>query len=453
VSSLFDGLPQPVEVNKAPDIAELPPALPNEAPTQRAMDNDLGNRARQQIATKVESRNGGYANSLNFDLTPFGDDLTFADAAGQSATPGSSSACSTVGLSSLTPRWLAADGEEPRLVAVRNAEAGDRKVIQGILLDWQRLRAILLDEVRDIFPDARLLPVTADASGDPARMMTALPVLLDPGPWASAWRPEWTPLRTGLVLAWAAALAALLMVGLGGWSLLDLSERRFRFVSAVTHELRTPLTTLRLYLDMLTSGFVRDEAKKTEYLHTLHGEADRLHRLIGNVLDYARLERQRPRPERTSVAVGELLDGVRATWDDRCRSAGKELTVQVQPGTASFLTTDAELMGQVLGILIDNACKYSQGATDRHVWLRARPDGASQLALEVEDRGPGVAACERRGIFRPFRRGRQADETAGGIGLGLALAERWARLLGGRLSVTPGTAGVGACFRLRLPLG
>ena len=55
---------------------------------------------------------------------------------------------------------------------------------------------------------------------------------------------------------------ALLAVGLGGWSLLDLSERRIRFVSAVTHELRTPLTTLRLYLDMLTGGLVRDEKQK-----------------------------------------------------------------------------------------------------------------------------------------------------------------------------------------------
>src|SRR5438034_11313415 len=109
--------------------------------------------------------------------------------------------------------------------------------------------------------------------------MTALPVQLDPGPrtWGVLW--VWSPLRVGLLLAWVAAVFALAVVGLGGWSLLDLSERRFRFVSAVTHELRTPLTTLRLYLDMLNSGFVREGSHRGAYLKPLDAESDRLHRL------------------------------------------------------------------------------------------------------------------------------------------------------------------------------
>jgi signal transduction histidine kinase len=74
------------------------------------------------------------------------------------------------------------------------------------------------------------------------------------------------------------------------------------------------------------------------------------------------------------------------------------------------------------------------------------------LSLEVEDRGPGVPPRQRRAIFRPFRRGKQADVTAGGVGLGLALAKRWSALLGGRLSLRPGANGEGACFRLELPL-
>jgi len=72
--------------------------------------------------------------------------------------------------------------------------------------------------------------------------------------------------------------------------------------------------------------------------------------------------------------------------------------------------------------------------------------------LEVEDRGPGVPARESRSIFRPFRRGRDADVTAGGVGLGLALALRWAQLLGGRLVLQTITGTAGACFRLKIPL-
>jgi signal transduction histidine kinase len=281
--------------------------------------------------------------------------------------------------------------------------------------------------------------------------MTSLQLYLDTGEAAAADDPGWTPLRAGLSLAWAAALVALLAVGLGGWSLIDLSERRIRFVSAVTHELRTPLTTLRLYLDMLTGGLVREEGQRQEYLRTLHAEADRLNRLVGNVLDFSRLENQRPRLARTRVAVADLLAQVRGGWQGRCQDAGKELVVEDAEGGAALVYTDAELVQQVLGNLIDNACKYSRDAADPHLWLRARREGG-RLVLEVEDRGPGVAPRERRAIFRPFRRGRGVDATAGGVGLGLALARRWARLLGGRLTLQPGRDGSGACFRLELPL-
>ncbi len=73
------------------------------------------------------------------------------------------------------------------------------------------------------------------------------------------------------------------------------------------------------------------------------------------------------------------------------------------------------------------------------------------MVIEVEDRGPGVPANERRSVFRAFRRGRSADVTAGGVGLGLALAQRWTRLLGGRLAHADAPQGGGACFRVMLP--
>ena len=259
--------------------------------------------------------------------------------------------------------------------------------------------------------------------------------------------PVWTPLRSGLAIAWVAALMALAAVGLGGWSLIDLSERRIRFVSAVTHELRTPLTTLRLYLDMLTGGLVQEEKQKTEYLATLHSETERLNRLVANVLDFSRLEDQRPRLEKATVKVAELLEQVRGDWQGRCQGAEKELVVENALDAGAEIVTDVKLVQQVLGNFIDNACKHSRGAEDRRIWLRARAEG-KRLLLEVEDRGPGVPAGDCRSIFRPFRRGRDADTTAGGVGLGLALAQRWARLLGGRLVLDRGTDGTGACFRL-----
>jgi signal transduction histidine kinase len=114
------------------------------------------------------------------------------------------------------------------------------------------------------------------------------------------------------------------------------------------------------------------------------------------------------------------------------------------------LVTDAKLIEQIVGNLIDNACKYSRDAQDRRLWVRARGE-KGEMVFEVEDRGPGIPPGERRSIFNPFRRGTTADVTAGGVGLGLALAQRWVKMLGGRLSVDSSPGG-GACFRVELPM-
>jgi signal transduction histidine kinase len=342
-----------------------------------------------------------------------------------------------------------------------------REVCQGILLDWPRLQKLLAEEIVDLFPQATFLPVRDDVPAHPDRTMTALPVELVPGETpamelvgaaAGDAEPEltlpavegWTPLRVGLALAWAAALVALAAVGLGGLSLIDLSERRIRFVSAVTHELRTPLTTLRLYLDMLTGGLVTDARQREEYLHTLNQETDRLHRLVSNVLDFSRLENQRPRLEKNSVLVAEVLQSSAAAWETHCRDCAKELLVENRLGPGEHIVTDLHMVQQILGNLIDNACKYSRGADDPRLWLRAARAGGV-LVLEVEDRGPGVAQRDQRSIFRPFCRGHDVEAT-GGVGLGLALAQRWAQLLGGTLTLQPATEGTGARFRVELPL-
>lgn len=366
-----------------------------------------------------------------------------------------------VQLGAMRPVWLPSADQPEYLLMVRGAKVGDKPVFQGIVVDWTKLQGLLTDEVVDLFPEAKFAALPPGEPPHPDRAMTALPVEFDPAleplpaqappvDPESLPPPGWTPLRIGLAIAWVSVLVALLAMGLGGWSLIDLSERRIRFVSAVTHELRTPLTTLRLYLDLLSSGMVTDPKTRADYLSTLNGEADRLHRLIGNVLDFARLEKSRPAVEKRPAEVAGLLDQLSRNWQERCAAAGKELVLENRLPPAATVTTDPGLVEQVVGNLIDNAQKYSREAPDPRIVLRAvAVDG--RLALEVEDRGPGVTKRERCSIFRPFRRGRGADVTAGGVGLGLALATRWAHLLGGRLDVGAGGEGVGACFRLELP--
>jgi signal transduction histidine kinase len=355
-----------------------------------------------------------------------------------------------VHLGPMRPQWLHAQDGTDYLIFVRVARLEDKTVFQGVVLDWSRLQEVLREEVRPIFPEARLEPVFA-ASDISERTMTALPARLEPGPAADPPPAGWTPLRLGLVIAWVAALVALIAVGFGGWSLIDLSERRIRFVSAVTHELRTPLTSLRLYLDLLTSGMIREEEKQREYLNILHGESERLNRLIENVLDFARLEKRSVQAHQHTMKLAELLDQVKQTWADRCAADGKDLVVISTLPPDQEVCTDPRMAAQILGNLIDNARKYTLGAADRRIWLWAKP-GGRRIVLEVEDRGPGVPAAERYAIFRPFRRGQNADTTAGGAGLGLALAKQWAEVLGGSLTCRAAEGGIGACFRLELPV-
>jgi signal transduction histidine kinase len=354
-------------------------------------------------------------------------------------------------LGSMRPQWITANDGTETLLLVRAAKIDNNTVYQGVVLDWSKLEQLLREEVQDIFPEAKLVPVKDPAGVSPDRAMTALPVQLDPGAAAELPPAGWTPLRIGLAMAWVAAFIAIVAVGLSGWSLIDLAERRIRFVSAVTHELRTPLTSLRLYLDLLTSGMIHDEAKRQEYLSTLAVESDRLHRLVDNVLDFAKLEKRRKNGDLKPIQIGELISQLQQTWAERVAADGKELVVVTTLPPEMEVCTDSAMVHQIVGNLIDNARKYTRDAEDKRIWLWAKPDGAHRVVFEVEDRGSGVPASERKSIFKPFRRGEQADAKAGGAGLGLALAKQWAEVLGGTVSYRPADGAPGSCFRLELP--
>jgi signal transduction histidine kinase len=358
----------------------------------------------------------------------------------------------SVTLGPMTSFWKTGPDGEQQLFLMRPAKYEGKEFCQGALLDWKSLQEILRHEVEDLFPQLDFRQISHAQPPESEPTLATIPVMLEPGaePVQSV-QSSWSALRFGLILAWTAALVALSAVALGGWTLIDLSERRFRFVSAVTHELRTPLTTLRLYLDMLAGGMIKDEAQRGEYLQTLNNEADRLNRLVGNVLDFSRLENQRPRLVRERIVLRELLSEVSQAWIGRCHDAGMELVIEPSDLLTQSVTTDVRLVQQILGNLIDNACKYCVEAVERQIRLRTCQASSDRLAIEVEDYGPGIPLLERRSIFRAFQRGKRSEFITGGVGLGLALAERWAKLLGGTLTLKPTQGMGGACFRLEIP--
>jgi len=372
--------------------------------------------------------------------------------------------CVRVTRAPMAPIWvdLTSDGHlQLALIRSVSVETSAFCALQGILLDWDRLRELLMGEIRDLlpreqYPQLKLEPVfpTSSARVEPrSALMSSLPVRLSPGAPA---RPAQSSLSTGLkvalVTAWIASLVAMIGITYGVAKYLGLIERRMRFVAAVTHELRTPLTTFQLYTDLLSNGAAADPVKRQTYIETLKGESSRLARLVENVLAYARIGNNKARLSLADVDVGDLLDSVAAETTYRVKSADKHLIVENQCPADMTLRVDREFLVQILSNLIDNACKHAGNNEDKRIWLRAKLHDQHGILFEVEDTGPGVPAAERRGIFQPFRRGRGREATPG-MGLGLAMSRYWSECLGGRLELGRGRGGQGDwnCFTLTLP--
>jgi signal transduction histidine kinase len=318
--------------------------------------------------------------------------------------------------------------------------------IQGVWLNEPALKALLLAEVADLFPGARLV---ASDEGDLEEGTT-----LASFPWklAVARSAETAaPLPRGviypLVAGWGAAVLAILAAWLLVTGLLRLSERRASFVSAVTHELRTPLTTFQLYSDMLASGAVKEESRG-DYFRTLRREAERLSHLVENVLAFSRIERRCERSAACRQVAGEMIAPMLERFRGRLHEA--EMELMVDPNADAWETAvkaDPAAVEHVLFNLIDNAAKYGKGP------VRLDPEiTACALAIHVSDQGGGIPAGERKRIFRAFHKSAAAAaESRPGVGLGLALSRRLARAGGGDLEVA--AKGEGTCFILTLPRG
>jgi signal transduction histidine kinase len=209
------------------------------------------------------------------------------------------------------------------------------------------------------------------------------------------------------------------------------------FVANVSHELKTPLTTIRLYSELLAQGRVKEEAKRADYLATIGRETERLGRLVGNVLDFSRLEQGKKKYARVDCDLAAMLR--------RLAEAGLHLGIETPERLG--VATDPDAVEQIVLNLLDNVCKYASEGGE--VWLTLE-SAASGARLTVADRGPGVPAEQRERIFEKFHRmdDRLTAEKPG-AGLGLSIARQLARGLGGDL-VCRAREGGGAEFVLTL---
>jgi signal transduction histidine kinase len=258
--------------------------------------------------------------------------------------------------------------------------------------------------------------------------------------------------------------AATALCGLGVWLYRDYSRdmrnaaQQVSFVNQVSHELKTPLTNIRMYAELLESELADrpQHDRSRQRLAVITGEAQRLSRLIGNVLTFAMQERGTLNPQSREVAIQKLINQIVDRFRPTLESHGITPCVKFDlcsgsktpdPGTAlkDQVMIDPDFLEQILGNLINNVERYAADGGELTVSTTRQSE---MIILDVIDAGPGISASRIEDVFRPFTRLSNAIDQPAGTGIGLSIARDLARRHGGDLQLIPSTNG--CHFRLTL---
>src|SRR5437764_794537 len=255
-------------------------------------------------------------------------------------------------------------------------------------------------------------------------------------------------------IAARAATPDLLLLALHDLSpLRRVEEMRADFIANASHELRTPLAALSGFIDTLKGPARDDAAARVRFLDIMQGQANRMARLIDDLLSLSRIElNAHLRPDRDidlAAIVRQVVDGLQTLARDR------SVAVEVSPAAGALpVLGDRDELLRVFENLLENALKYAASGKRVEVALATEDtaDGKREARGAVRDHGPGIDPEHLRRLTERFYRVDVADSRAqGGTGLGLALVKHILNRHGGRLTIES-TLGQGATFTVHLPL-
>ena len=222
--------------------------------------------------------------------------------------------------------------------------------------------------------------------------------------------------------------------------LAEAEELERNFLMSVSHELRTPLTAIRGHVAALREGVVNDPESIDASLEIVAGEAERLGRLVGDVLDLAKLDAHRFTVLTEEVDMGRVLERAYSTFSEEARQRGIEYTSEAE--SAPVIVSDGDRVLQIISNLLSNAFRWTPDGGRIDLALQT---ANGTVTVDVADSGPGITADARERIFRPFW-----STDGRGTGLGLPIARELAVALGGRIELQT-EVGKGSRFRLVLP--
>jgi signal transduction histidine kinase len=214
------------------------------------------------------------------------------------------------------------------------------------------------------------------------------------------------------------------------------------FLMSVSHELRTPLTAIHGHVEALREGVVSDPEQVATSLEIIAAETDRLDRLVGDVLDLAKLQAHRFTVRHEEVDMGRVLDQAFGAFSEEARRREIDYRIAAN-GEAPVIVSDGDRVLQVISNLLSNAFRWTPDGGRIELALDAA-NGA--VRVDVVDSGPGIPPEHRERIFQAF-----ISHDVNGTGLGLPIARELAVALGGRIELDS-QSGRGSRFRLVLPV-
>ena len=208
-------------------------------------------------------------------------------------------------------------------------------------------------------------------------------------------------------------------------SRMKLAAKRQDFVSAITHELKTPLTAIKMYAELLQNSWVVNEEKKQKYYGQIASEADRLSRLIQNVLNLSKLDGNRWNVQLRMEKPKRVLDDFISTYSKNVEKQGFELTVSSDTDADNIsLMIDRDAIMQILMNLVDNSLKFSKNADYKMINVELRIK-ETDMYLAVRDYGPGIPPSEMKKVFQEFYRvENEMTRQTSGTGIGLSMVKK-----------------------------
>jgi signal transduction histidine kinase len=220
----------------------------------------------------------------------------------------------------------------------------------------------------------------------------------------------------------------------------EVEQMERNFLMSVSHELRTPLTAIRGHVSALLEGVIDDPELRHISLETVEAETQRLERLVGDILDLAKLDTHRFTVTTEEVDMATLVEQAYERYRDEAqhRSIDYRQRLDARP----VIVSDGDRVLQVVGNLLSNAFRATPNGGRISLELAQRN---GTVCVAVEDTGPGISPEARERLFRPF-----VSNMSGGTGLGLAIAKELSTALGGRIDLES-EVGKGSRFELVLP--